>query len=98
MEEWSNIMHNCIRSYSGQAGYNAYVGIYKNGELIANAEITNDIISGNSNWTLRQLLGKYNQSLDDTIKNSIQSYFRTLGVDVPRKYWGAEVAQPIEAW
>lgn len=57
LRNWGDKMHNCIGSYRGSAlgGKVILVGVYK-GDLLANLEITPD-------GDLRQILGKFNNSL-----------------------------------
>jgi hypothetical protein len=94
MNQWSDEMGNCIRSYSHRQaqGTAVYLGIYKDDKLIANAEID---LAGRKKLT--QLLGKYNNHLEEVTRDVLESALVPLGVDV-REYWGKprsfSIAQP----
>lgn len=81
LREWSNYMNNCISSYASQAsaGYTLLYGVTQGDKLIANIELnpkTGDV---------KQLLGKYNQSvpaeMSDKIKAAINQTWPDAVVD-----------------
>lgn len=82
LNNWSEVMGNCIRGYSGSAvaGRLTLVGVYQGDKLVANLEITN---SGR----LNQLLGKHNQKLPDDQKAEIIELLAKNDVTV-NEYWG----------
>lgn len=79
---WSNEMNNCIRGYDKLAAAgDVHLGaVVKNERMIANYEVSKD-------GRLKQLLGKYNQSLDDKTRKSLERIFEKAGVTVD-EYWG----------
>ena len=81
LREWSDYMNNCISGYDGAAaeGRTLLYGVNAGDKLIANIEL--DPATGN----VKQLLGKYNQSLPEEmstkIKTAIQQTWPEATVD-----------------
>lgn len=71
---WSNTMGNCISGYGFQAaaGNTLLYAVMREDKMVANMELEP------KTGTVRQLLGKYNQSLDPALSSSIKS--RVLSV------------------
>lgn len=67
LNEWSKEMSNCISGYKQEAisGEQTFLGFYRDGELIANANIRE------KDFACEQLLGKYNQFLSEKDWNDI---------------------------
>jgi hypothetical protein len=82
MVKWSSEMSNCISGYTSEAinGRGVYAAVERDGKVIANIEIVNN--------RLKQLLGKYNQSLDDTTKIKIVNALNDKGVETVGDWWG----------
>lgn len=86
MQEWSNILSNCIGSYGRQAvmGYDIYVAVYHGNELIANIEVSGT----GSQATLKQFLGyKNDQDLSLSVQVPVVNFLKTLDVNCD-EYWG----------
>lgn len=82
MYSWSEEMHNCISIYADNAihGQGYYIGVEKDNKLIANMEI--------KHGALTQLLGKYNNVLDDDTKSKILTVLHDHYVDTTENWWG----------
>lgn len=96
LNEWADYMHNCIGGYSSQAdkGTSNLGGVYEGDKLVANFEISKDKI-------LRQLLGRFNQSLDIDVQRDIIDTLLTqdaLSTQYISNAWGvdASLAKTLE--
>lgn len=78
LDQWSTDMHNCISSYGYEVVKDEPTmvlgGVYEGDTLIANFEIREDV--------LRQLLGKYNRTLDKELRDKIITGLSSQGVVV----------------
>lgn len=74
LQEWSNFMHNCINGYGTYAakGNTLLYAVMQENKMVANMEL--DPKTG----SIKQLLGKYNQSLDTNLSSAVKS--RVLSV------------------
>lgn len=89
---WGEQMGQCIASYTSALHDRSslLLGLYRSGDLIANAEIR---VDGNSGSRLVQLLGKRNATLPQEDIDDVLPHFTGAGVDLPT-YW---VGQPRRA-
>ena len=80
---WGERMSNCIASYARNAvnGNGIYAAVERNKKVIANLEI-------DSQGNLKQLLGRFNQKLDDTTRNNIVSALNSKGIITTGDWWG----------
>lgn len=83
--EWGETMSNCIGSYCYVLGSDNTIlaGIYEAGVLIANSELRKT----GKEWSVVQLLGKYNRSLPDNQKKQIEKFYKDNNISV-KDYWG----------
>lgn len=101
LDNWSDIMGNCIRSYKYQAktGYSVYAAVYKNDRMMCNIEISKHLTNvqdKKDTWELRQLLGKHNNPLDKEGHDTLVSFLEMQGVDCSGDYWG-KWREPVKA-
>lgn len=89
MQEWGNYMHNCIGSYaySAKSGAGVYVGVYQGDTLVANLELKP---TSETNFDLRQILGKYNRDLDKDLYDQIVLGLLSIGMNekTEKSAWG----------
>lgn len=84
--EWGNTMHNCIGGYTYRLGHKSTIlgAVYEHNTLCANFEIDN---IPQRQPRLRQLLGKYNHTLESDLKEKTEQVFKEKGIEVGQ-YWG----------
>jgi hypothetical protein len=101
--DWSDEFGNCISSYhtdvTKKVGSTILGKIVWEGKSIACFEIRKDEASfavqnidpltADYRWTLKQLLGKYNQHLPQDIRSMIEHMMREKDITVPDNYWGS---------
>lgn len=85
--EWSDWMHNCISGYSAQMRNKTTIlgGAYHDDTLIANFEIR--VSHSAESYRLVQMLGRFNQNLEDEVRTTLERYLVEKGVAV-ENYWG----------
>jgi len=81
---WGQETHTCIASYTERVmtGKLICLSFVQHGQIVALAEISKSM-------HLSQLLGKYNQVLEDDIRSLIVSYLEGKGVDVSGNWIGS---------
>jgi len=86
MSAWGQVMHNCIGSYGMTAvsGQGVYAAVHRADTMVANLEVR----AGR----LVQLLGRFNQRLDDDTRAAIEDGLESAGVDASGGYWGSAAA------
>lgn len=93
--DWGDRMSNCISSYAYQIPHANVIlaAVFSGSKLVANLELNMQ----KDTWKLNQLLGRFNEHLEDDIRNPLEKFFEEKGVDVSN-YWGkpqeATQAQP----
>lgn len=82
MYKWSELMSNCISGYSYDAllGNGIYGAVERNNKVIANYEI--------KSGALKQLLGRFNQSLSEPLRKQAVDMLTANGVDCSGQWWG----------
>ena len=95
LNEWSDLMGNCIRGYDYRAAKGTCIlgAIYKSDKMLANYEV-------DRNGGLNQLLGKHNRHLDTADHDVVVSLLQKAGVNIDTEYWGkpSGVAQYAGNW
>lgn len=94
--DWGDQLHNCIASYFGHAQRSdlALIGISQGGKLIAAAGV--DRIAGSTGedqFELSQLLGRFNQPLPEPDRRLIEAVFADGGIRIPADYLGSRPRQ-----
>lgn len=87
LREWARTMHNCIGRYERELGLDVLLGLFRDGRLVANAEI-------NSRDGVVQLLGRYNQDFETAkdlgvdLGRQVLSDLQAIGVPASPHGWG----------
>ena len=84
--QWGSEMKNCIASYRDHVNSPIRVlgGVYQGKQLLGNFELS----YAEDSFVLRQLLGKYNRTLDEKVREVLVQRFAGVGVDTNKGYWG----------
>lgn len=84
---WGTTMHNCIGSYERELGLDVLLGLFRDGKLVANAEI-------NRRDGVVQLLGRYNQDFETAtglgidLGRHVLADLEALGIPASPGGWG----------
>lgn len=88
---WGDQMHHCIGSYEIEMWrQRSLLGAVRDpgGRLLGNFEVEARGRDGKSQ-ELRQMLGKHNARLDDSIRLDVEAHLRAAGVHIPAEYAGS---------